>query len=186
MFGKKKKEKEKRVKRPSGVGYIFVATVAAVIGICFFSYGNKSLDTLALAIGIIVAVAGALFAAFTIADKHRGFVFGMKIVVAVAMLVAGIATIITRSYVIDILINLLGLIIIIDGSFKFNAAANARRRRTAVFWILLVCSVALITLGFLSIAYIKSVHILGVAMIIEAFINIVSAFYMPSVLQRAE
>ena len=184
MFGKKKKAKIE--KRPSGVGYIFVATVAAVIGICFFSYGNKSLDTLALTIGIIVAAAGVLFAAFTIADKNRGFVFGVKIVVAIAMLVSGVATIITREHVIGILINFIGLFIIIDGSFKFNAAANARRKRTPVFWVLLVCSAALITLGFLSIAYIKSVYILGVAMITEAFINIVSAFYIPSLLQRAE
>ena len=57
-------------------GYIFLALITAAIGICFLAFGNDSLNTLAIVIGVVIIVGAIVLAVSALAAKERGFAFG--------------------------------------------------------------------------------------------------------------
>ena len=171
-------------KRNFGIGYIFIAVLAAAIGLCFFVYGPKTLETLAVIIGIIVILAGSVLAVLTLSGKKRGLGFGLKIAVSVAILASGIATLILRKPVMEILINVFALFMIVDGSFKLNTAVLLHKSRSRAWYAITSISVTTIACGFLAITYVAHAYMLGIALMIDAAANLFSAFYVPSLIQK--
>ena len=164
-------------------GYIFLAVLTAAISVCLFVFNNDSLDTLAITIGATVTVSAVILAALTLADKERGFRFGIKIALSVAMLICGISSMIARASVIDIIIGIFGLIIIIDGAFKFNTTALSKRTRAAFWYVLLALSATLIAGGYVTVRYLHhdnaiSVYILGLLFLVDSIANFLSAFFL--------
>ena len=177
----KKKEKKEKVKFKWG--YIALMTVSAVIGVCLLAFNNKSLEALATAIGFIVALAGVVVAVDAFSKKDRGSKFGFSIALAVALLVSGITTIITKTTAMNVIVGIFGLVLILDGGYKFETTATSKRYRAAGWWIMLVLSVTLIGGGYLtvrrfSVEWSGTVYILGALFLVDAIANLLSAFYL--------
>lgn len=175
--------KRKKEKRPSGLGYIFLTLVTLAIGVCFFAFGNRALETLALVIGIVVLLSGVIFAVFTLSNKRRGLGFGVRIAVSAAMIASGICTVILRDPAIEVLTNVFALLTVVDGSFKLNTAVLCRMRRSRSYACFTALSVLTIACGFLAITYVSHSYMLGAGMLMDALANFVSAFYVPKMLK---
>ncbi len=164
-------------------GYPALALVSGAVGVCLLAFNNQSLEALAVTIGSIVALAGVVFGVNALSMKERGGKFALYIVMAVAFLVSGIATIITKSTVMNLIVGIFGLVLILDGGYKFETTAKSKRYRAAGWWIMLALSVALIAGGYIAVRRLTvdwsgTVYVLGALFIIDAVANLLSAFYL--------
>ena len=164
-------------------GYLALMLVSAVIGVCLLAFNNKSLEALAVTIGVIVALTGALFALNAFSKKERGGRFAVFMVLAVALLVSGITTIITKTTAMNVIVGIFGLVLILDGGYKFETTAISKRYRAAGWWIMLAIALALIVGGYMTVRRLTvdwsgTVYILGALFMIDALANLLSAFYL--------
>ena len=164
-------------------GYVALMLITAAIGVCLLAFNNKSLDALAITIGAIVATAGIVSALNAISNKERGWGFGFKIALSVAFLICGITTMIARTTAINIIIGVFGLVLIMDGTFKMHTAAMSKRYRAAAWWVILIISVVLIAGGYLTVRRLTidwngTVYLIGALFIVDAFANLISAFFL--------
>ena len=172
-------------------GYILLALLAISVGLCFIIFNDESLNTAAIAIGIVVIIAAVAYALLALKGKKRGFAFFLKITFSVILLTSGISSIIAKDGAIEAIIASVGLLIIMDGSFKFNTTVLAWRNRAWIWWGLLVLSVILIFCGFITIRYLKAqtenvAILLGAFLMIDALANIFSPFMFGSIEKREE
>ena len=175
--------KKQKIKTKFKWGYPALALVSGAVGVCLLVLNNQSLEALAVTIGSIVALAGVVFGVNALSMKERGGKFALYIVMAVAFLVSGIATIITKTTIMDLIVGIFGLILILDGGYKFETTAKSKRYRAAGWWIMLALSVALIGGGYiavrrLTVGWSGTVYVLGALFIIDAIANLLSAFYL--------
>ncbi len=168
-------------------GYILLFLMLAAIGVCFVAF-RETLSTLALIIGILLAVYGAFSAVIAIADKKRGGKYVFKISIALMCIVCGIVTAIMRDGAIDVISSLIGLFLIIDGSFKLNTAAMSKRYKLVSWWLMVIPALLVIVGGFTSIKFGYQLAsegkehflsvIIGVTMVVDSIANLISAFYV--------
>lgn len=159
-----------------------MTVLTAALGVCFFVF-KSSITYLAIAISIIVILFAAFFAVLAIADKNRRFAFFIKIVLAVSTLTTGVATLIARDAVINVLVGIFGLVLIMDGSFKLHTAAMSKRYSLVGWWIVAVISILTVAGGYITVRYLKlddapTLHLLGSTFIVDAIGNLFSAFYI--------
>ena len=172
-------------------GYILLALLAIALGACLIIFNGESLNTAAIAVGVVIIIASIAYAAVAIKNKKRGASFFLKIAFSVILLISGIASIIAKDGAIESIIATVGLIIIMDGSFKFNTTAMAWRNRVLMWWVLLAVSVILIICGFVTIRYLRAdteniAVWLGVFLVLDGVANIFSPFMLGSIERRDE
>ncbi len=170
-------------------GYLLLAVLTGVIGVSMLVYKAESLDALAITIGVTVIVAAIFLALIAFAGRDRGFGFGIKIALAVAMVVSGVVTLISRSNAIDVIIGIFGLVLILDGAFKFHTTALSKRYKIFGWWVMLVLSVLLIGGGYITVRALTiensaTVYILGILYTVDALANLFAAFYNATVEHR--
>ncbi len=163
-------------------GYIIIALVLAVIGVCFIAM-QDALKHLAITIGVILSVFAIVFAVLTIADKNRGASFAFKIFFSVMVLISGIVTAVFNEGAIEIIISVFSLLLIIDSSFKLHTSAMSKRYDVVGWWMIMVFSVLSIATAFFLLKFTPQNHvacsiILGINLIINAIGNFLSAFFI--------
>ena len=163
-------------------GYPVISILLAVIGACFITF-NNSLTVLAISVGVILAVFGAIFGVVTISGKKRGFYFAVKIIFAVICLAAGIVTAVFRENSTEVLISLFSLLIIVDGSFKLNTSAVSKRYSVGGWWIMMILSAAIIASAFLLVERTPekeslTTTVLGIIILADAVANLLSVFWV--------
>lgn len=170
-------------------GYILIGLLAAAVGLCFLIW-NETLKYLAIAIGVVTAVFGIVYFIINLAAKGRGGKFAFRTVIAVCCIVSGIITAIFNTGAVSVLVSLISLFLIIDGSFKLHTTAMSRRYHLLLWWFILVPAVLTITGAFFTLRLsdcinadnadnMKTVSILiGITMLIDALGNLLSAFYI--------
>ena len=173
-------------------GYIILGLIFIAIGACFIAF-NNSLKYLAIAIGVILALFGAIFGTLTIANKSRSSGFAVKIIFSIMCLVAGLVTAIFNEGTVDILIAVFTLLLIIDGSFKLNTAAMAKRYSVGGWWIMMIISFLIISSAFVLARYTpadiaKATLLLGLIIEVDALANLASAIWVTKyeIAQRAD
>ena len=164
-----------------GWGYILLAIVLVALGVCFISF-NNSFDVLAIAFGVITTVSGIVWGVHTLAKRERSLKFAVKIIICVALIVSGVVTMISRKDAVNIMIDILSLLIIVDGSFKLQTSIKSKRYSVAFWWIMLTVAVAVIISAFLvvKITFSKPQNmsiIFGLVTILDGLSNFCSAFF---------
>lgn len=165
-------------------GYVILFAILTAIGIlCICFHGT--LPYVALGIGIVITLYGIIYGVLAIASKERGPKFAFRITIAICSIIAGVITMVFCKKAINVLTALMGLFLIIDGSFKLQSAALSKRYKSVGWWILLVPSLISIIGGFFITRYesngtddsvaLISVS-LGIILIIDALSNFLTAF----------
>lgn len=171
-------------------GYALIATVLAVLGICFIAF-HEALKILAITIGVILCVFSLVFAVLTIADKRRGFAFGFRIFFCVICLIGGIVTAVFNEGTVDIMISVFSLLIVVDGAFKLHTSAMSRRYRVVGWWLIMVLAALGIVGGFLLIKFTPEETdtasvLIGLLFAVDAIANFLSSFYVAGFEHRME
>ncbi len=163
-------------------GYILLFLMLAAIGVCFIAF-QDTLPTLALVIGIILIIYGVFAGVIALADKKRGGKFAFRVTVALICVICGLVTAVLRESAVDILASLIGLFLVMDGSFKLHTAAMSKRYKLLSWWLMVVPAALVILGGFASLKLDRTEMvtlswIIGITMIIDAVANFMSAFYV--------
>ena len=172
-------------------GYILIAFVSALIGACFFIFNNASLNALAISVGIAVIIGAIVLAFLSLASTVRGTSFGIKIVLSVAMLIAGLVVLIARDKTVNEMIGIFSLVMIIDGTNKLHTAAMSKRFKVWSWMFIMVLAVILIAGGYCTLRWLTvensiTVYILGSLFAIDSVANFFSAFYIGAYEKRSE
>ena len=171
-------------------GYLWLAVLIGGAGILILAYPNKTLDVVAITIGVVTLLLGAVQAIRVLSDKKRGFRFAIGIVAASITVIAGILCLILREKIKEFLPSLVCLFLIIDSSFKLQTVVRARQFKSKACWALLVLSIVTIALSFIAIEMEggdaeKILVLFGLSLVADALGNLFSFFFVGSV-QRAE
>ena len=171
-------------------GYLWLAVLIGGAGVLILAYPNKTLDVVAITIGVVTLLLGAVQAIRVLSDKKRGFRFAIGIVAASITVIAGILCLILREKIKEFLPSLVCLFLIIDSSFKLQTVVRARQFKSKACWALLVLSIVTIALSFIAIELEggdaeKILVLFGLSLVADALGNLFSFFFVGSV-QRAE
>ncbi len=172
-------------------GYLWLAVLIGGAGILILAYPNKTLDAVAITVGVVTLLLGAVQAIRVLSDKKRGFKFAIGIVAASVTVIAGVLCLILRDKVKEFIPSLVCLFLIIDASFKLQTVVRARQFKSKACWALMVLSIVTITLSFITIRLeggedVKKILILfGLSLVADALGNLFSFFFV-GVVERAE
>lgn len=167
-------------------GVLLFALLFMTAGVCLIAFPEDALPTAVLTISIITIVAGVVMALIAILDKKRQAKFFFLLLGGACALFAGIFLLIKRNDdAVALLALFIGVVMMIDGSFKLHEAVKTKQFKNAVWWILLVLSMLTIVGGLYLIKWIDGVAVktcsilMGVFMIIDAIQNVFITFYTP-------
>ena len=171
-------------------GYLWLAVLIGGAGILILAYPGETLDVVAITIGIVTLLLGAVQAIRVLSDKRRGFKFAVGIVAASVTAIAGALCLILRENVKEFIPSLVSLFLIIDASFKLQTVVRARQFKSKACWALMVISIVTVALSFIVIRMeggeVKPILILfGLSLIADALGNLFSFFFVGTV-ERAE
>ncbi|MBR6052436.1 MAG: DUF308 domain-containing protein [Clostridia bacterium] len=172
-------------------GYLWLALLIGGAGILILAYPNKTLDVVAITVGVVTLLLGAVQAIRVLSDKKRGFKFAVGIVAASVTVIAGVLCLILRDKVKEFIPSLVCLFLVIDASFKLQTVVRARQFKSKACWALMVLSIVTITLSFITIRLeggedVKKILILfGLSLVADALGNLFSFFFVGSV-EKAE
>jgi uncharacterized membrane protein HdeD (DUF308 family) len=166
-----------------GWGYLLIGLLLAVVGVGFMTFSG-ALYTLAIIIGVTLIAFGVVYVAIAASRQKKDVGFAVKIVVAVFSITAGIITIILRESAVMIMADIFCLLLIVDGSFKFQTAALSKRYKAFGWWFMLALSVITIASAFI-VSKIKTPEtepgiitvVLGVIILVDGIANFFTAFY---------
>ncbi len=167
-------------------GVLLFALLFMTAGVCLISFPEDALPTAVLTISIITIVSGVIMALIALLDKKRQAKFFFLLMGGACALFAGIFLLIKRNDdAVALLALFIGVVMMIDGSFKLHEAVKTKQFKNAVWWILLVLSMLTIVGGLYLIKWIDGVAVktcsilMGVFMIIDAIQNVFITFYTP-------
>lgn len=171
-------------------GYLWLAALIGGAGILILAYPNKTLDVVAITIGVVTLLFGAVQAIRVLSDKRRGFRFAVGIVAASIAVIAGTLCLILRDQIKAFLPSLVCLFLIIDASFKLQTVARARQFKSKACWALMVLSIVTVALSFIVIRMeggnVRTILVLfGLALMADALGNLFSFFFI-GIVERAE
>ena len=171
-------------------GYLWLALLIGGAGILILAYPGRTMDVVAITVGVVALLFGAVQAIRFLTKKRRGFAFAIGIISASVAVIAGILCLILRQQIKEFIPSLVSLFLIMDATFKLQTVVRARQFKSKACWALMVLSIVTVTFGFLVIRMEggdaeKILVLFGIDMIADALGNLFSLFFVGMV-ERAE
>lgn len=167
-------------------GVLMFAVLFLAAGVCLISFPEDALPKAVLTISIITIVYGVVEVIRALTDKERKAKFFFSLLGAAVALFSGIFLLIKRNDdAVALLALFVGVIVMIDGSFKLHTAVTSKQVKNAAWWIVLVLAVLTVAGGLFLIKWppasvkVCSV-IMGIIMILDAIQNVFISFYVPA------
>ena len=164
-------------------GYVILFLILSCIGVLCIVFPD-ALRIVCIVSGAILSLYAAVLFTVTLVKRERSVAFAIKITVSAIALAAGLVTAILNRQSVGVLTSLLGLYMVIDGSFKLQTTILSKRYRVAAWWIMLSLSILIIGGGFVSIKWAPtednmawSSGILGATLIVDGIANLLTAFF---------
>lgn len=173
-----------------GWGYVLFAALLALLGFCMIRW-EGALEKATLAVGVCLIVFSVSYLVLTLADKNRGFRFALRLSLTVITLLGGAIVIFTRESTALLIISLCGLLLVVDGSFKLQTTAAARRFGSWSYWVLLTVAVLCIAGGYVLIRLTAQwlttpLRFLGILLFVDAANNLLAPFYLAFIRRAAD
>lgn len=174
-------------------GYLLISLVLCAVGLCFIIYPNNSIKIGSYIIAAAAMLVGIILAIKVLADRKRDFSFATSIFSAVLTVACGVVALIIPNEIFKLYPMLIGLFIILDGSFKLQTVINAKRYKIKCWWLLLLFAVISIIGGFfvirlrvdIDVSYRFFSIIMGVALCSCGLQNFLSLFYLGRIVAKA-
>lgn len=174
-------------------GYLLISLVLCAVGLCFIIYPNNSIKIGSYIIAAAAMLVGIILAIKVLADRKRDFSFATSIFSAVLTVACGVVALIIPNEIFKLYPMLIGLFIILDGSFKLQTVINAKRYKIKCWWLLLLFAVISIIGGFfvirlrvdIDISYRFFSIIMGASLCSCGLQNFLSLFYLGRIVAKA-
>ena len=186
------KKSQSKKKTESHLGYLLLSIVLIGLGLLLLLFPSKSAET----IGYIIAAAALLFGLLnlvhTLSGLRRGIRYTFSLLGSVATIICAAVLFFTVEKTFAHFVSVIGLLLVIDASFKLQTVVLSHRYGKKAYWILLTVVFLAILGGFFCIrtaAASENVrllsHLLALTLIVSGLGNLLSLFYLPS-LRRYE
>jgi uncharacterized membrane protein HdeD (DUF308 family) len=174
-------------------GYLLISLVLCAVGLCFIIYPNNSIKIGSYIIAAAAMLVGIILAIKVLADRKRDFSFATSIFSAVLTVACGVVALIIPNEIFKLYPMLIGLFIILDGSFKLQTVINAKRYKIKCWWLLLLFAVISIIGGFfvirlrvdIDVSYRFFSVIMGASLCSCGLQNFLSLFYLGRIVAKA-
>lgn len=173
-------------------GYLLLSFVLCAIGICFVVYPTQSMTTTSYIIGAVALIASVVQLVNILANRKRGFGFAVAIIVDASTFICAAIAFMFPNATIQFYPVIIGLMIIMDGSFKLQTVINAKKYNLKMWWFLLIFACMAILGGFFLIRMhyseenmILYLIVLGASIFICGLQNLFSLFYFGKISSRA-
>ncbi len=176
-------------------GYILFALMFLIVGVGFIAHPLQATKGVCTVVGAVGVIFSLIYVIMTLADKARGFRFWSCMVMAAFGVITGIVVIILSctghgNGVFRILVLILAVYMIVDGSFKLQTVILSRRYKFWMWWVLLIFVIAAIVMGVFALyngSEMKELivtkpkllpRLVGVGFVIDSFLNFASVFFL--------
>ena len=164
-------------------GYVIIFLILAAIGTLCIVF-PETLKIVCIVSGIILSLYAVVLFILTLVRRERQAGFAAKVIIAAIAFAAGIVMSIFNQKAVGVLTSLLGLYMVMDGSFKLQTTVMSKRYRVAAWWIMMVLAITVIAGGFVSLKWTPTEdnaawtsRILGVTLIVDGIANLLTAFF---------
>ena len=173
-------------------GYLFVSIILCAVGVCFAIFPIESLRTVSYVIAGAALVFGIVQIIALLANRQRGVPFAFAVVFASLTVICGAVGLAIPDQVAKVYPMFIGLLIIIDGSFKLQTVISAKRYKLKMWWFLLIISVLTIVGGFLVVRTQLTDEsqrfftlLMGISLFLCGLENFFSLFYLGRIVKSA-
>ena len=174
-------------------GYLLISLILCIVGLCFIIYPNDSIKIGSYIIAGAAMLVGIVLAIKVLAERKRDFNFATSIFSAALTVACGVVALIIPNEIFKLYPMLIGLFVILDGSFKLQTVINAKRYKIKLWWLLLLFAVISIIGGFfvirlrvdLDVSYRVFSIIMGATLCSCGIQNFLSLFYLGRIVAKA-
>ena len=173
-------------------GYLLISTVLCITGTLFVIYPVQSSKITAFIIGGACTAFGIVNIVRVLSLRARGFKFATSIIFSICVIICGIIAFISPNFTVSVYPVVIGLLVIIDGSFKLNTVINAKRYELKLWWFLLIFCCVVILCGFFLIRLrypeenpVPYIILFGISVFLTGIQNLLSLFYFGKITKRA-
>lgn len=171
--------------------YIAVSVVMLVFGLVLILWPQMSMSVLCTALGIVMVIFGIVkLAGYFSKDLFR-LAFQFDLALGILTLLLGLVLILHPEHMIAVIPSLLGIFILLDGVFKIQTAADARRFGLERWWGILV--MALLSGGFGLLLLLNPLEgasalmiLLGITILVDGVQNLLVVLYTVRVSKQRE
>ncbi len=163
-----------------GWGYLCFAPLFTAVGLCLLFFPSQSLDAMCYVVGGLTVAAGIFQGAVMLAKKQRGFSFFFSLFLALLAILSGGYILIFRSSALEYFATVIGLLIIVDASFKLQRAIEIRRADLWYWYMLVVLSVLGMGAGLYLLKWYNPSEVafmakmLGACLLVDALLNYIA------------
>ena len=167
------------------VGYLFLGLVLIAIGLFLLFYPTESVKTIGYIIASAALVFGLLCLIHTLSGLRRGIRFALSMLGSISTIICAAVLFFTVEETFATFVSIIGLLIVVDASFKLQTVVLSHRYGQKAYWILLVVACIAIFGGYLCIRTafedVRALaRLLGLTLIVSGLGNLLSTFYLPS------
>lgn len=173
-------------------GYLFVSIILCAVGVCFMIFPIESLRTISYVIAGGALIFGIVQIIAFLANRQRGVPFAFAVIFASITIICGAVGLAIPDQVAKVYPMFIGLLIIIDGSFKLQTVINAKRYKLKMWWFLLIISILTIAGGFFVVRTQLTddnqrffTLLMGISLFLCGLENFFSLFYLGRIVKSA-
>ena len=181
----KNKRFPKSKQKDHHVGYLLLAVVLIALGLLLLLYPAESIKTIGYIIASAALIFGLLCLIHTLSGLRRGIRFALSMLGSISTIICAAVLFFTVENSFATFVSIIGLLIVVDASFKLQTVVLSHRYGQKTYWILLAIACIAIFGGFLCIrtAFEDAralARLLGLTLIVSGLGNLLSTFYLPS------
>lgn len=171
-------------------GHIIVSVLYILLGICLIIFPDQSLHTICLFVGIIALAAGIYKIAYFFFVRIHNVSGHLDLISGIFSVAVGMIFIVRPTFITNLFPVIIGILIIVDSSFKLQSAFVLRSIHTKGWWGIGIFSLIGIIFGFLLIfnpfqANHLALIFIGISMMIDGIENLWTVIYTAHVIKKS-
>ena len=172
-------------KAPGGLSrikwaYVLISIFLTALGICTFIWPEITSAAICSAMGAATIVFGIIKIITYFLREVKGVALNYDFSTGALAVIAGLALLITRDKVVDLLQLVIGVYLVVDSVFKLQAALDAKRLGIPGWWLPLIVTAACLALGVVLIVRESGgllMLLIGTALVADGLQNLLLAVF---------
>ena len=171
-------------------GVFLFAIFLSAVGVCFLMFPQAAMSKTVIAVAVFTVLYAVCLAVVTLADSKRDIAFFFRMLGAVLSLFCAIYLLIHHDdRAGEILALYVGVLLMVDGSFKLHTAVLSKRYKMFLWWMIVFLSLFVLAAGVILLRFTPEASqgcaiLMGFALIADGIQNFVATFYTPVLEKR--
>ena len=171
-------------------GIFLFAILLTAVGLCFLVFPEETMSKTVIAVALFTILYAVCMAVVTLLDSKRDISFFFRMLGAVLSLFCAIYLLIHHDdRAGEILTLYVGVLLMVDGSFKLHTAVLSKRYKMFLWWLIIFFSLFVLATGVILLRFTPEkaqscAVLMGLSLIADGMQNFVATFYGPVLEKR--